>query len=230
MMSRASRSWAASSPSASSARACPIDKRVRRDVGAHFLRQPQQPHVVGDRRPILPHRLGNLFLRQVELVGRDAGRRCASSIGLRSSRWMFSMSATARSRSSGIVAHDDRDLEQAGALRGAPAPFAGDDLVAPAPTLRTTIGWMMPCERIERDRSSMRSSSICVRGWNLLGRSRSVSTSSERSARRRRRGGVGDQRAQAAAERGTLISHGCAPPGMVSAAASRARNSRASAR
>src|SRR4051812_18006819 len=41
---------------------------------------------------------------------------------------------------------------------------------------------MMPLLRIDRDSSSMRASSICVRGWNLLGRSRSVSTSSDRSA------------------------------------------------
>src|SRR5262245_40179636 len=44
------------------------------------------------------------------------------------------------------------------------------------------IGWMIPFARIERDSSSIRSSSICVRGWNLLGRRRSVSTSSARSA------------------------------------------------
>ena len=62
-------------------------------------------------------------------------------------------------------------FKQAGALRGAPAALAGDDLVAlVAGTRRTTIGWMMPLLRIDRDRSSIRSSSICVRGWNLFGR------------------------------------------------------------
>src|SRR6185436_4358872 len=40
---------------------------------------------------------------------------------------------------------------------------------------------MIPLLRIDRARSSIRPSSICVRGWNLLGRSRSVSISSARS-------------------------------------------------
>src|SRR5574338_540116 len=40
---------------------------------------------------------------------------------------------------------------------------------------------MTPCARIDRDSSSILASSIWVRGWNLLGRSRSVSTSSVRS-------------------------------------------------
>src|SRR6476659_7357837 len=40
---------------------------------------------------------------------------------------------------------------------------------------------MIPLARMERARFSIRSSSICVRGWNLLGRSRSVSISSARS-------------------------------------------------
>src|SRR5215203_896556 len=40
---------------------------------------------------------------------------------------------------------------------------------------------MTPFERIDRDSSSMRPSSMCVRGWNLLGRSRSMSISRARS-------------------------------------------------
>ena len=39
----------------------------------------------------------------------------------------------------GNVAHHDRNLEQTGALRRAPAALAGDDLVAVADR-RTTIG------------------------------------------------------------------------------------------
>src|SRR4051812_22955745 len=46
---------------------------------------------------------------------------------------------------------------------------------------RTTIGWMMPLARIDFARSSRRPSSMVVRGWNLFGRSRSVSTSNARS-------------------------------------------------
>src|SRR6266850_1875460 len=41
---------------------------------------------------------------------------------------------------------------------------------------------MMPFERIDRERSSIRSSSMPARGWNLLGRSRSMSISIDRSA------------------------------------------------
>src|SRR5262245_22861697 len=40
---------------------------------------------------------------------------------------------------------------------------------------------MMPLLRMDRARSSIRSSSICARGWNLFGRRRSVSISSGRS-------------------------------------------------
>ena len=39
-----------------------------RDFGAHFLRQLQQPHVVGDRRSILADRGGDFFLRHVEFA------------------------------------------------------------------------------------------------------------------------------------------------------------------
>ena len=42
------------------------------------------------------------------------------------------MSATSQQLIVGDVAHDDGDLEQAGALRGAPAALAGDDLEAVA--------------------------------------------------------------------------------------------------
>ena len=51
-------------------------ERARRDVRAHFLRQAQQAHVVGDRRAILPDRGGDLLLRQLEFVGEPpVGRR-----------------------------------------------------------------------------------------------------------------------------------------------------------
>ena len=49
-------------------------QRARRDVRAHLLRQPQQPHVVRDRRSILADRVGDLLLRQMELVGEPAIR------------------------------------------------------------------------------------------------------------------------------------------------------------
>src|SRR4051812_42501578 len=47
-----------------------------------------------------------------------------------------------------------------------------------SPTLRTTIGWMIPFDLIDRASSSNRSSSIAPRGWNVFGAIRSMSTSS----------------------------------------------------
>ena len=77
----------------------------------------------------LPTGVGDLFLRQVKLVGQPAVRV----------RFFDRVEVLAldvldqRDRQQPVVwnvADDDRDLEQAGALRGAPAPFARDDLVA----------------------------------------------------------------------------------------------------
>ena len=120
------------------------------------------------------------------------------------------MSATASSRVLGNVAHDDGHLEQAGALRRAPAALAGDDLVAVADRahddrLDDAVGANRSRELLDAARRPS-----CVRGWNLFGRSRSVSTSSGVAAGRRA-GRVGNERAQAAAERGTFFNHGVAP-------------------
>ena len=54
----------------------------------------------------------------------------AVSMGLRSSRWMFSMRVISRRRSSGISRTTTGTLVDAGELGGAPAAFAGDELVA----------------------------------------------------------------------------------------------------
>ena len=47
-------------------------QRARREVGAHFLGQPQQPDVIGDRRSILADGVGDLLLREVEIVHEPA--------------------------------------------------------------------------------------------------------------------------------------------------------------
>ena len=57
-------------------------------------------------------------------------RPCASSSGLRSSRWMFSISAITAAASSGTSLHQHRHLVQPGQPGGAEAALAGDDLVA----------------------------------------------------------------------------------------------------
>ena len=96
---------------------------------AHLVRQLQQPQVVGDRRAILADRVGDLFLRQVELVDEPAiGVRLFDRIEILA---LDVLDQRHREQPVvGDVADDDRDLEQAGALRGAPAALAGDDLVA----------------------------------------------------------------------------------------------------
>ena len=74
--------------------------------------------------------------------------------------------------------HDDRHVVQAGALRRAPAPLAGDDLeivVAPR-SARTTIGWMMPRSRIEAASSSSSASAKGWRGLRGLARRNSIGT------------------------------------------------------
>ena len=57
---------------------------------------------------------------------------CASSSGFKSSRWMFSISASASACVVGHRLHQRRNLAQPRALRRAPAPLAGDDLEAAA--------------------------------------------------------------------------------------------------
>ena len=96
---------------------------------ADLLGQPQQPHVVGDRRPILADRFGDLFLGQAELVAEAAiGVRFFDRIQI------LALDVLDERRGQqlvvGNVADDDRHLEEAGALRRAPAALAGDDLVA----------------------------------------------------------------------------------------------------
>ncbi len=127
---------------------------------------------------------------------------------------MFSISATASRLLVGDVADDDRHLEQAGALRRAPAPLAGDDLEAVAALrdddrLNEAVGCgsTAPAPRAARRRCA-------VRGCNGLG-CEQIEVDLERrccaSVGATRRGGrVGNQRAQPAAEGRDVFQPCCA--------------------
>ncbi len=100
---------------------------------------------------------------------------CASSSGLRSSRWMFSISAIATTvRSSTTRTTTGISLRPArceARQRRSPAMISYVRPPLPsAPTCsRTTIGWITPCARIEEASSSSLASSIERRGWYLPG-------------------------------------------------------------
>ena len=68
----------------------------------------------------------------LELVDQALRRPCASSSGFRSSRWMFSISASASAASSGTSRTSAGTSSSPAMLRRAPAALAGDDLVAAA--------------------------------------------------------------------------------------------------
>ena len=110
----------------------PHRQPAARDFGAHFLRQLQQPHVVGDRRSILADGLGNFFLRHVEV-----GAQLLVRGGLIDGIEIFALDVfderhleQLRVSSSGHLLDDDRYPRQTRALRGAPAALAGDDAIA----------------------------------------------------------------------------------------------------
>ena len=104
-------------------------QRSCRNVFANLDRQPQKANDVGDRRPVFTYGLRDLLLREMELIRPAGVYAVASSMGLRSSRWRFSMSAAAKHPIVRDIAHDDRDFEQPGPLRRAPAALAGNDSV-----------------------------------------------------------------------------------------------------
>ena len=108
----------------------------------------------------------------------------------------------------GDVPDDDRNFEQAGALGGAPAAFAGDDLVAPAiaaddDRLDDPIG-------PDGGRELVEPAVVHRRAWLELVRSQQIDVDVEGTL-----GGggrrIGNERAQAAAERRAFVSHGVAP-------------------
>ena len=103
----------------------PLHQVVLRRLGE--VRQAQQ---VGDGAARAADGLRRGFVRQAEFVDQPLRARSASSSGFRSSRWMFSISASASADVVGHALDERRHLLQPGALRRAPAPLAGDDLEA----------------------------------------------------------------------------------------------------
>ena len=98
-------------------------------VFADLERQPEKSRDVGDRRAILADGVGDLLLREMEFVRESA-------VGVRFLHRVEIFALEVFDERGGEqpivrdVADDDRHLEKAGALRRAPAAFAGDDLVA----------------------------------------------------------------------------------------------------
>ena len=143
----------------------PHRQAARRDLGPHFVGQLEQPQEVGDRRAILADGGRDVFLLQVELVGEPAvGERLFDRVQVLA-----------------LDVFDQRHLEQRLLLpaatsrttigtRSRPATLAARQRRSPAmiwkrsPTLRTTIGWMMPLARIDCASSCSRASSTWPRG------------------------------------------------------------------
>ena len=90
--------------------------RAGGDVLAHLERQPQEARHVGDRRAILADGVGDLLLREMELVGEPAiGVRFLDRVEI------FALEILDERGGEqpvvGHVADDDRHFEEAGALR-----------------------------------------------------------------------------------------------------------------
>ena len=98
------------------------------DIGLHLLRQMQQPQRVGDMASALADDLGDVFLRVTVFVGeREIAARFLQRIEIAA----LDVLDDRQFERFGVadVEHDDRNFMQARALRRAPAPLAGDDLV-----------------------------------------------------------------------------------------------------
>ena len=97
--------------------------------GLHRLGQVHQAQQVGHRAARTADRIRGLLVGKLK----SSIRRwmpCASSSGLRSSRWMFSISAIAAAAWSSTSRTSTGIVLQAGQLGRAEAALAGDDLVA----------------------------------------------------------------------------------------------------
>ena len=206
-MSRESWSWRASSANAEQRARVTHRQRARREVGAHFLGQPKQPDVVGDRRSILADRVGNLLLRQMEIVHEPAIRvRFLDRIQV------FALNVLdERDRQQLVfrnVSNDHGNFEETDALRRAPATFAGHDLVAAvdAPDHDRLDDAVGP----NRARQVIDPLVVDVRARLKLVGPQQVGVDVERPLGSRD-GRVGNERAQSSSERRPLFNHGGAP-------------------
>ena len=98
---------------------------------------------------------------------------CASSSGLRFSRWIFSIRAMAKADSSGIsrinVGTSVNPAICAARQRRSPAMISKRSSPRASPIGRTRIGCIRPCTRMEAASSSSEALSIWVRGWYFPG-------------------------------------------------------------
>ncbi len=179
------------------------------DVLPYFVRQTQQSNDVGDRRTIFANRVGDLFLREMEFVGEPSvGVRLLHRIEI------FALKVfDQRRREQPIVrdfADDDGDFEQAGALGRTPPAFASDDLVAALDfahddRLDDPVG-------ANRARELFDLPFVHCRARLERIRSQQIGIDFERAGGRLRdRWRIGNERAQAAAERWTFLNHSEAP-------------------
>ena len=99
------------------------------DQLAQLARQAQQAQRVRDRRALATHAPRDLLLRQVELV-----LQALEGLRLLERRQLLALDVLDEGQLQqllvGHVAQRDRHAREPGRLRGAPAPLAGDDLVA----------------------------------------------------------------------------------------------------
>ena len=99
------------------------------DIALHRIREFQEPQRVGDVAAALADNPGDLFLAVVKLLHQ---RAIAFRFFQRVEVGALNILDDGELQRFRIrrLDDDDRHFVQAGALRGAPAPFAGDDLVA----------------------------------------------------------------------------------------------------
>ena len=99
------------------------------NVGLHRIGEFEQPQCIGDVAAAFADDLGDLFLAVAELIHQRAvsvrlfQRIKVGALHVLDDRKLQRFGV-------GCLDDDDWDLMQSGALRGAPAAFAGDDLVA----------------------------------------------------------------------------------------------------
>ena len=107
------------------------------DFGPHLIGQLQEPQIVRNGRAVLSDSGGDIFLRQLELVGKAPIReRLVYRIQIFALNVLDERELEPRPVAVGRdVADGDGDAKESGELGGAPAPFAGDDLepIANAP-------------------------------------------------------------------------------------------------
>src|SRR5262249_2849262 len=105
-------------------------KHSRRHLRTNFVRQFQEPEMVGDRRTVLPYRRRDVFLRQVKLLGKASiGQRLLDGIEVFTLDVLDERHLEQRPLLTGTdLAYDDRNAKQASFECSPPASFAGDDL------------------------------------------------------------------------------------------------------